>query len=148
MQDYSINLFEIAFLEEEDVELFQSDFRIVVDYLVQMRKNNDYKPSAVRIHHVREVLNTMAALTRDTRYEEAYIEAEKGDEPKTMSEVLDRVEKKGEIRGRKAGQMEITKLMAFLAANGRSEDIVKAGNDESFLNKLLAEFSGGLMAAK
>ena len=35
---------EIAYLEEEDMELFQSDFKIVADYLVQMRKHNDYKP--------------------------------------------------------------------------------------------------------
>ena len=92
VQDYKINLFEIAFLEEEDVELFQSDFKIVADYLVQMRKNNDYKPSPQEIRHVREVLNAMAALTQDTRFEEVYAEAkQKGDEPKTMSEVLDRV---------------------------------------------------------
>ena len=35
---------EITYLEEENVELFQSDFKIVADYLVQMRKHNDYKP--------------------------------------------------------------------------------------------------------
>ena len=148
VQDYRINLFEIAFLEEEDVELFQSDFRIVADYLVQMRKNNDYQPTPFQIRHVREVLNTMAALTQDTRFEEVYIEAEKGDEPKTMSEVLDRVEKRGETRGRKAGQMEITKLMNFLLTNGRSEDAIRATNDESFLNKLLSDFNSGLMVAK
>ena len=144
MQDYRINLFEIAFLEEEDVELFQSDFRIVADYLVQMRKNNDYQPTPFQIKHIREVLNTMAALTQDTRFEEVYTEAEKGDEPKTMSEVLDRVENKG----RKAGQMEIAKLMNFLLTNGRSEDAIRATNDESFLNKLLSDFNSGLMAAK
>ena len=122
---------------------------IVADYLVQMRKNDDYKPTPVQIKHVREVLNAMAALTQDTRFEEVYIEAEqKGDEPKTMSEVLDRVEKRGETKGRKAERSEITKLMAFLAANGRSDDIVKAGNDESFLDRLLAEFNSGLMVAK
>ena len=126
-------------------DILQSDFKIVADYLVQMRKSNDYKPAPQEIRHVREVLNAMAALTQDTRFEEVYIEAEqKGDEPKTMSEVLDRVENKG----RKAGQLEITKLMAFLAANGRSDDIVKAGKDESFLNKLLIEFNSGLLVAK
>ena len=156
--DYPINLFEIAFLEEEDVELFQSDFRIVADYLVQMRKHNDYKPSQMQIRHVREVLNTMAALTRDRRFDEVYAELGKGDEPKTMTEVLDRVENRGRQEGRKEGlqeghraglqegrregQKEITKLMAFLAENGRSADIIQAGKDEGFLDRLLAEFQG------
>ena len=84
----------------------------------------------------------------DTNLEEVYIEAEKGDEPKTMSEVLDRVEKRGETRGRKAGQMEITKLMNFLLTNGRSEDAIRATNDEGFLNKLLTDYNSGLMATK
>ena len=144
VHDYPINLFEIAYLEEEDVELFQSDFKIVADYLVQMRKHNDYKPTATQIRHVREVLNAMAALTQDTRFEEVYIEAEKGDEPKTMSEVLDRVEK----RGRKDERLQITNLINFLLVNGRNEDAIRATRDESFLNKLLADFDAGLLIAK
>ena len=149
VHDYPINLFEIAFLEDEDVELFQSDFKIVADYLVQMRKNDDYMPTPVQIKHVREVLNAMAALTQDTRFEEVYIEAEqKGDEPKTMSEVLDRVENKGRTAGRKEGQMEIAKLMNYLLTNGRSDDAIRATNDESFLNKLLTEFNAGMLIAK
>jgi hypothetical protein len=31
---------DIAFLSEEQVLMFKSDFRIVADYFVQMRKNN------------------------------------------------------------------------------------------------------------
>ena len=84
------------------------------------------------------------ALTNNAGVAEIYASDEKGDEPKTMSEVLDRVENKG----RKAGQMEIAKLMNFLLTNGRSEDAIRATNDESFLNKLLSDFNRGLMAAK
>ena len=144
VQDYRINLFEIAFLEDEDVELFQSDFRIVADYLVQMRKNNDYKPTTIQIKHVREVLNAMAALTQDTRFEEIYIEAEKGDEPKTMSEVLDRAVNKG----REEGESELAKLMNFLLMNGRNEDAIKVTSDVGFRKKLMEDFKGGLMIAK
>ena len=156
VNDYKIHLFEIAFLEEKDVQKFKSDFRIVADYLVQMRKNNDYKPAPIQIHHVREVLNAMAALTQDARFEEEYVESGKGDEPKTMSEVLDRIENRGRKaghqaglkegrkaglkEGRREGRTEMIKLMAFLAANGRSDDIVKAGSDEGFLNQLLLEY--------
>ena len=36
--DYKVNLFEIAFLSDEQVSLFQSDFRYVAEYFVGERK--------------------------------------------------------------------------------------------------------------
>ncbi len=99
--------------------------------------------SSVEIRHVREVLNAMAALTRDTRFEEVYVEAErKGDEPTTMCEVLDRVENKGRMEG----QVEVTRLMNYLLTNGRNEDAIRATSDEEFLNKLLADFNAGRLS--
>ena len=35
VNDYEIHVFEIAFLDKEEVDLFQSDFRVVADYFVQ-----------------------------------------------------------------------------------------------------------------
>ncbi len=39
--DYKMNVFEIAYLTDEQVNSFQSDFRFVADYFVQKRKNKD-----------------------------------------------------------------------------------------------------------
>lgn len=36
--DYKVNLFEIAYLTDEQVAMFQSDFKIVADFFVQLRK--------------------------------------------------------------------------------------------------------------
>lgn len=54
--------------------MFQSDFKIVADYFVQMRENNDYIPSKETIRHVQEVLQLMAVMNEDTRFEDAYRE--------------------------------------------------------------------------
>ena len=43
---------------------------------------------------------------------------------------------------------DTAKLMNFLWSNGRGADAQKASEDENFLNKLLADFRGGLMVAK
>ena len=51
-----MNLFEIAWLTDEQVKMFKSDFGIVADYFVQMRKNNDYEPGREQIRHVDEEL--------------------------------------------------------------------------------------------
>lgn len=96
VSDYRINIYEIAYLTEEQVKFFQSDFRIVADYFVQMRRNHDYQPEAKIIRHVDEVLKLMSVLTRDDRYEVYQNETVKGGA--TMCEVLDRIEARGEAK--------------------------------------------------
>ena len=104
VQDYRINVFEIAYLTPEQVKLFQSDFRIVADYFVQKRLNHEYKPSPQKMKHVHAVLQMMSIMTGDHRFEDAYNDAIQKEEL-NMCEVLDRVEKKGYDAGRIAGKI-------------------------------------------
>jgi hypothetical protein len=69
VNDFKINLFEIAYLEREKVDLFKSDFRILADYLYQMRKSRDYIADETNIAHVEELLTLMSAMTGDNRFE-------------------------------------------------------------------------------
>lgn len=103
-----VNLFEVAWLTEEQLSMFQRDFRIVADYFVQMRKNRNYIPPDWKIVHVQEVLQTMAVLTQDTRFEDAYsdIDKEEKEAPKNMREVLDRVENRGIQKGMQGANIE------------------------------------------
>ena len=103
VSDYKINIFEIAWLTDEQVQMFKSDFKCVADYFVQVRKNKDYIPSKEELDHVEEVLQLMAALTDDKRFEEVQNEAVKG-EKKKMSEILDKIEARGRMEGRKEGE--------------------------------------------
>jgi len=61
-----------------------------------MRENRDYVPNRETIRHVQEVLQLMAVMTADTRFEEAYQEKGSGT---NMCEFLDRLEARGEVRG-------------------------------------------------
>lgn len=98
VNDYKINLFEIAYLTREQVEMFQSDFRIVADYFVQMQENGDYVPDARQIKHVQETMQLLSVMTKDNRFEEAYHDAVEGG-LQNMCEVLDRVQNKGRLEG-------------------------------------------------
>lgn len=72
VSDYEMkNLFEVAFLEPEQVKWFKSDFRYVADYFVQMRTTNDYKPNPDAIEHVDAVLKLMSVLTGNSEFEDA-----------------------------------------------------------------------------
>lgn len=97
VNDYKINLFEIAFLEPEQVNKFQSDFRIIADYLVQKRMNNDYVPSREEMKHMDEVLKLMSVVAEDERFEDVQKELHKEGGAKTMCEVLDKLVKEGKI---------------------------------------------------
>ena len=160
VHDYPINLFELAFLSDEKVKKFKSDFGILVDYLVQMRKTGNYVPPTREITHVREMLNMMSAVTDDDRFAKTYEEVIEGKEPKNMCTVLDRIENKGRDEGREEGreegrkegrkegreegrkenQVEMTKFMSYMFDQGRVMDLEKASKDESLMEKMLEEF--------
>ena len=98
--DYKINLFEIAWLDRTQVAKFRSDFRVIADYFVQLRENGDYEPDREELDHIQETIQLLGVLTGDYRFEEALNEANVGQGGvHSVSEVLDRIEARGEARG-------------------------------------------------
>ena len=125
VNDYKVNLFEIAWLTDEQVARFHSDFQVVADYFVQMRKNGNYVPSRKQLIHVQEVLQLMSVLTQDHRFEEAYnVEVERK-ENTNMCEVLDRVENRGIAKGIEQGR--ILEFIDIRREEGYSEDEIIQG---------------------
>ena len=102
VSDHKANIFEIAYLTDEQLDRFTSDFRIVADYFVQMRKNRSYVPSRQVLEHVDAVLKLMSVLTRDERFEESQNHFRKG-ERVTMLSILDKVEARGIALGEARG---------------------------------------------
>ena len=119
-------LFEIAFMSDEEISRFHSDFRIIANFMahkcVQIRGyvSNDKTEFA----HTDEVLKLMSLLTDDNRYE-VTLNSE-GGKPKNMCEMLDRVEAKGMEKGVTKGEDMIIALLKKLPPG--SEDYNKALN--------------------
>ncbi len=103
VNDYKIHVCEVAWLEEETVAKFKSDFYIVADYFVQMRKNKEYKPTERQIKHVDALLKAMAVFTRDNRFVEATYNYKEKREVGNMCEALDIVENRGIEKGIEKG---------------------------------------------
>ena len=154
VNDYKINLFQIAYLTHEQVELFQSDFKVVADYFVQKRENGDYIPSSQDLTHVQETLQLLSIMTNDNRFEEAYntnTDGQKGG-PRNMCDVLDKVESrgiekgiaKGVAKGKAEGEIEGKNQMALLVKKllnqGRIDDVKRASEDEVYRDQLIKEF--------
>ena len=106
VSDYKINVFEIAYLSDEQVNMFRSDFKIVADYFVQMRKNKNYVPSRQVIKHVAEVLQLLQILTGSKEYEfDGKLIDMKGKRI-TMNSWFDKQFENAEKKGEKKGELD------------------------------------------
>lgn len=143
VSDYKINIFDIAWLTDEQVQLFKSDFKIVADYFVQMRKNSSYVPSKDKLIHVKEVLTTLSTLTGDSRYEDAFNKINETEIAggANMCKFLDELEERGEKRGVELAEDRFAKLAMKLKELGRVDELFQASIDANYRNKLLKEFS-------
>lgn len=147
INDYKINLFEIAYLSKDEVALFQSDFRIIADYFVQMRIRETYIPNRIKMAHPYETMRLLSVLTKDCRFSMVCEKNAKGG--MTMCEVLDRVEqrgfKAGEKRGERRGEKRGEKRGRFIIL----KELVESGtltvseaakhinmSEENFRNKM------------
>ena len=136
VNDYKINLFEIAYLDREIIDSFKSDFWILADYLYQMRVNRNYVADKKSIAHIEELLMLMSAMTGDKRFEEIIYEANTK-EVVNMCEVLDIVE----ARGIEKGADIISRLNTILAKEGDLDKIIKANTDKKYRNELLKKYN-------
>lgn len=126
VSDYKINLIEIPYLTDEQLDMFESDFRVIADYFVQMRKNGEYQPETREIRHVRETLHMLSVLTGDDRFEEVNNAEQRG--VRTMCEVLDRIEKRGKEQG---GRLKLISQIVKKVQRGKDIESIADALEES-----------------
>ena len=167
VSDYKINVFEIAFLDREKIELFKSDFRMLADYLYQMRTTNSYKGDESNIKHVDEILMLMSAMSGFKNVENI-IKVAHERKVSNMKGFFELAEEKGLERGLELGREEgreeglqlgrtegieeglqlgrtegadmVSELNTILAREGNLEKIIKANTDKVYRNELLKKY--------
>lgn len=86
----------MAWLTEEQLRMFKSDFGIVANFFVQKRKNRDYIPDNRVIKHVDEMLKLLSVMTGDNNFEKIlYNDNGEKEEVNSMCEVLDKWKQRG-----------------------------------------------------
>ena len=107
VNDYKITVIDIAYLTQEQLSLFHSDFKFIAEYFVQKRLNHDYKPSKDMITHVDALLKMFSALTGDSRYEQILYDNNLTEGGSIgMCEILDKIEERGRNEGKIEGRIE------------------------------------------
>ena len=154
VSDYKANLFEIAYLSDEQVKMFKSDFRFVAEYFVGTRKKREgqepeFTLTIEHLKHVEEFTELMNALTKSDRFSELprLVNEHGGD---TMMTILfDEAEARGkaigeaigEVRGEARGENRLASLMQKLFALGRNDDAQRAASDQDYRNNLFRELN-------
>ena len=130
VNDYHVNVIDVAFLERSVIDSFKSDFWFVADYFWQIKNNKEYTPSKKEMNHACAVLQMMSAMTGDKRFEESYNDVINEGRSKNMCEFLDKLEAKGKAKGIETG---IQVMVESYAEDGASE--------ERIIDKLVRKYS-------
>ena len=111
VNDYKINVFNIAWLNDKTIDMFQSDFKIVAKYFQTVRLKKNYKGSTDEIKHVDALLKMLSALTGDNSFEEVYNDGNLKKGGVTMCEVVEKIRNEGRVEGVLAGKAELVRKM-------------------------------------
>ena len=160
--DYKIHVFEIPLLTDEQVQMFQSDFRIIAEFFAAQRKGEKYEGTTRKIQHVDEMLKFMAVFTEDHRFLEVKLD-DKEKEGTNMCAILDQIERRGMEAGmeagRKSGRKEgikigkklgrksgkndgiqsVSKLIGILIQQGETDKLEMLG-DQTYCEELLKKY--------
>ena len=106
VNDYKINVFNIAFLSPKTISMFKSDFKIIAEYFRAKRLNQKYIGSKEKLKHANETLKMFSALTGDNSFEKVYNEGNSKKGGITMCDVVERIRNDGRTEGRIEGRIE------------------------------------------
>jgi predicted transposase YdaD len=123
VNDYKINVFNIAWLSDKTIDMFKSDFKIVAKYFQTVRRKKDYKGSKEEIRHVDALLKMLSVLTGDNSFEEIYNEGNLKKGGVTMCDVVEKIENRGFNKGQEALARQM--LEAKLVTEQQIADLLK-----------------------
>ena len=105
VSDYKINLIDLSNLPDEQVKLFKSDFRSLIDWL-KKQKDPDYEVDPRTLDHPDELKQLLYSMSGDERvFAIPNSSNEEDGGTITMCEFIDKLEAKGETRGIEKGRV-------------------------------------------
>lgn len=147
VSNYKINVFNLAWLSDEEINMFQSDFKEVVLYLKAKRESSQFEGTAKKLDHAPEILDLFYAMSEDDSYriyEEELLSDDEEPRRIKMCEVTQRIRDAGRMEGRQEGEKsainKITEVLSKLLAAGKTEEMNKAIQDREYLKKLMDEW--------
>ena len=128
VNNYKINVFNIAWLSEKTINMFKSDFKLIAQYFRTKRLNKKYTGSKEKLQHANETLKMFSALTGDDTFEKVYNENHLEEGGVTMCDVVERIRDEGRAEGRVEGQENAREemILNLLESNAGSIEQIAA----------------------
>ena len=142
INDYKVNVIDVAFMDKEDIEKLNSDFKAVAKYYyLKINNIEDFEELGdCNLKYPVQTFATMKALTGDSRFETAYndyVETHKDDKGVTMEKILDDLINKGKSEGKELQAKETAINLKNM--NMDEETIARAvGRDTETVKKWIA----------
>ena len=106
VNNYKINVFNLAWLSEKQINMFRSDFKCIVEFLRTQRLKIRYEGSREKLQHANETLKLFSALMGDDSFEKVYNETNPNIGGATMCNVVEEIRNEGRVEGRSEGRTE------------------------------------------
>ena len=150
LNQYWVNLLELARLTPDQRGAFRSDFRILVDYLCQTWQNKDFVPSDQVIVHVEALVRCLSALTGDRGLIEKLPIIQQRGEPMTVRNFFGEARLEG-MRIGKAEGIQIGEARGIQIGEAQGIQIGEArgearGRVQGGLNMLVSLVGDGLLS--
>ena len=161
VNDYRINVVNLAWLTDEQIKAFRSDFREIAVFLRCQRTGEPFHGSRRKLRHAFETIDLIRVMSNDQQpfFEiEAQFARMMGTEEQgdvnmynalqwVIDEGFNKGLRDGEKKGLNDGRIQgaaiatdnITALFSKLHETGRNDDLYRALSDRAYLDKLLAE---------
>ncbi len=137
--DYQFHVFHIPDLTDEQIQMFQSDFRIVAEFFAAQKRGQKYRGSRKKIQHVDEMLKFMKVFTDDERFMKVTFEDEQKEDI-NMCMILDQIEEEGRQKGKSEGIQLLSDLITILMKQGKMDELQRAAQDRTYCEQLLKEY--------
>ena len=151
VSDYKIKVINLAWLTDEQINSFRSDFRIVAEYLRALRTGQVQDWSRQKLKYVNEIIDLMRVISDDDIFDnmaEFIEETQREKGGVSVCEFVQKMKNEGVVLGRNEGialgeQRAISSMQSALSAlyaQGREDDIKRALSDSVYLAELLAAY--------
>ena len=139
VSDYKVNFYSLKDMTEDEINHFQSDFKVIAEFFHALSSGEDYHPTNQKLDHPEEVLDMISTFSGDDRFRNEYntITNEEKEGGVTMYSIYDKILQEGEAKGRAEGE---AKGRAEGEAKGRAE-----GEAKGFLRALAELVKDGIL---
>ena len=165
--DYGMNVFDIAWLTDKQINSFKSDFKLVPEFLRAVRVGEAEQWQSQKIKYVEEICDLLKAVSNDDIFDsmkDFIIESQKKTGGFQMSEFVSNMINRGRSEGISIGRSEgisigrsegisigrsegissMSTVLAKLYSEGRAADVQRAVTDRAYLMQLLSEHNENL----